>query len=97
MPEYSGDAYTAADKVIKAVTDVSLIDHSAGRDEIARVFDEQLWNGNWISSTDFDPALGFKDLRFYQEDEFDQHLDEDETPDEDDFIAYIDGHYVYFA
>lgn len=91
---FSADAYRAADEIITDVKNATGIDYSWNRDEIAEVFDEYLWNGNWDWITDFAPPM--RDLRFIQEDEFDQHATSD-MPDHDEQICYSAGHYVFFS
>lgn len=80
-----------ADDVIKALLEVGH-DYTAKREQIARLFDEQLYDGNWDSSTDF--GDGTPDLRLIQEDEYDQHMDDDDKPET---ITYAAGHYVMLA
>lgn len=89
---YSTQAYKAADEVIEDLKSLGF-HYENGREEIARVFDESLWNGNWDSSTEFE---SLRDLRFIQEDEFDQSMDEDDKPGED-YLSYSSGHYVFFS
>lgn len=91
---YSKDAYSHADDIINSLNKNVGRDYSSGREEIARLFDEVLWHGNWDASTDFDGSLD--DLRFIQEDEYDQHMDEDEDKPED-YLVYAGGHYVFEA
>jgi len=80
-----------ADEVIKALLKEGL-DYSAKREDIARLFDEQLYNGNWDCTTDFED--GTPDLRLIQEDEYDQHMDDEVKPEP---ITYAAGHYVILA
>jgi hypothetical protein len=82
-----------ADKVIADILAHGGKDYSAARQEIADLFDETLWNGNWDATTDFNPGL--PNLRFIQEDEYDQHMD-DERPSKK-MICYSCGHYVFPA
>lgn len=81
------EALTAADEVIDALKKHGL-DYSAYRDTIAQeAFDEGLLEGNWDVTVTFDdPKL--KDLRFIQEDEYDQHMDDD-APEHDDMVCYV--------
>lgn len=98
---YSADAYESADKVIAGLKTVGH-DYTAGREEIARLFDEELWHGNWDSTTSFvenaaTSETGLRDLRLIQEDEFDQSMDEDEADGlRDEMLGYW-GHYVFLA
>ena len=80
-----------ADEVIKALL-AEGHDYTDKRDDIARLFNEQLYEGNWDSSTDFED--GTPDLRLIQEDEYDQHMDDDDKPET---ITYAAGHYVMLA
>jgi hypothetical protein len=92
----SQQSYSAADEVIEDLKSLGF-DYSQGREEIARVFDEDLWNGNWDSSTDFemDYQPNMRDLRFIQEDEYEQHMEDDEDKPTND-LCYSAGHYVFF-
>ena len=92
---FSAEAYRAADEIITDVKQATGIDYSGEREKIAETFDEDLWNGNWDSSTDFEHPV-IRDLRFIQEDEFDQHASDD-MPDHDEQICYSAGHYVFFV
>jgi hypothetical protein len=89
--EISTDAYHAADDVIDTLKRQRQVDYSTKRDEIARHFDDVVWHGNWVSHLRFEN--GTPSLNFYQEDEYDQHMDEDEKPDIDD-VVYAAGHYI---
>lgn len=77
-----------ADQVIKALLEHGL-DYSHKREAIAQLFDDYLYNGNWDCSTDFDN--GTPDLRLIQEDEYDQHMEDEDRPDT---LTYAAGHYV---
>lgn len=95
--EFMWESYDSADAVINKILTFTGKDYTAGREELARLFDEELFNGNWDSSTDFGDAA-LPDLRLIQEDEYDQSMDNDDSrPDEDDQICYAAGHYVFFA
>lgn len=92
--EYMTESYSAADDVIDALKTLGF-DYTDGREEIARCFDEGIFNGNWDYTTEFEDL---RDLRLIQEDEYDQSMDEDpDRPDEDDVIAEAGGVYVFFA
>jgi hypothetical protein len=80
-----------ADEVIKALQEHGL-DYTHKRDDIAQLFEEYLYNGNWDCTTDFED--GTPDLRLIQEDEYDQHMDDDLKPEP---IVYAAGHYVMLA
>lgn len=74
-------------------------DYSKHLNTIAeQLFDRGIFNGNWDSSTDLgDPEL--RDLRAIQEDEYDQHMDDDEKPDFDEQICFSAqaSAYVWFS
>ena len=93
---YMDAAYAEADYVIKKLNEISGLDYNVEREEIARVFDEDIWNGNWESTTDFDPAHGLNDLLVIQEDEYDQSMSDDEKPDWDDMLFSGSGYYVWY-
>ncbi|MNK40199.1 hypothetical protein D3C87_588420 [compost metagenome] len=96
MSDYMDESYSSADQVIKDLA-AQGHDYSAHREEIARVFDEYLFNGNWDSCTEID-LPDVQELRFIQEDEYDQHMDNDpDKPEWDDMLGYMAGHYVWFA
>lgn len=80
--------YRSADDVIRKLAEHGK-DYSSKRDDIARLFNEQLYQGFWDSSTSFDD--GTPDLRLIQEDEYDQHMDDDGKPE---YLCYAAGHYV---
>ena len=80
-----------ADEVIAALQKHGL-DYTAKRDHIAQLFSEYLYNGNWDCTTDFED--GTLDLRLIQEDEYDQHMDNDDKPET---LTYAAGHYVMLA
>lgn len=91
---YSEEAYKDADLVIFSAKHFGH-DYSAGREEIARIFDEDLWNGNYDSSTDFETAgIDLPEIRFIQEDEYDQSMDEEDLPETEPNF-YAAGHYVF--
>jgi hypothetical protein len=85
------DCLNCADDVIARLLKCGH-DYTAKRDEIARLFYEDLYNGIWDSSTDF--SDGTPDLRLIQEDEYDQHMDDEDKPEA---ITYAAGHYVMLA
>ena len=82
------EARRAADEVIAESAEEGH-DYSSKREDIARLFEDQLWKGNWDSSTTFED--GTKDLRLIQEDEYDQHMDDDTRPET---VTCAAGHYV---
>lgn len=71
----SEEASLAADEVVSILHRHNpKIDYSSKRDDIARLIDDDIWNGHWDTSTFFDD--GTPDIRLIQEDEYDQHMDE---------------------
>ena len=91
MIDQDTSCFAEADEVIKALL-AEGYDYTAKRDDIARLFDDYLYNGNWDCSTDFDD--GTPDLRLIQEDEYDQHMDDEDKPET---LTYAAGHYVMLA
>lgn len=87
------NALQAANEVIDAVNIATGLDYSQHREEIAKLFEDYLWNGEWDMATDLEEANGLENLRLIQEDEFDQHMDTDDL----ETICYSAGHYVLFA
>lgn len=75
-----------ADEVIRALLTQGY-DYAHKRAEIAELFDMQLYNGNWDATTFFDD--GTPELRFIQEDEYDQHMVE-----QPEYLVFAAGHYV---
>lgn len=96
MTEISKDGYAGADEIIEAMKGQGH-DYSAHRDQIAlELYEDGVWQGNWDSSTDFEDGL--PSLRLIQEDEYDQHMDDDEdAPEHDDIIAEVRGGYLFLA
>jgi hypothetical protein len=81
----------AADATINALEKEGH-DYSAKREDLAILF-ARLWQGNWDCTTAFQD--GTPDLRFIQEDEYDQHLSD--GPDIDSQLCFTKGHYVFFS
>jgi hypothetical protein len=97
MSDFMDESYAAADEVIEDVLAATGKDYSAVREEIAGVFDGYLFHGVWDMSTGIENTE-LKDLRFIQEDEYDQRMDDDpDKPDWDSQICYSAGHYVFFV
>jgi hypothetical protein len=90
------EALQAADEVIAGIKEANGLDYTPVRDDIAKLFHEDLFNGNWDSSTDFDPVHDLPDLRIIEENEYDQSMDNDPDRPEDE-IGYFAGHYVFEA
>lgn len=89
-----------ADSIIKAMSDANHGDYSAFREQIAvEVYTTGHYNGNWDVSffpQDHDESSVLAGFRVIQEDEFDQHMDDDEdAPDHDDMIAEVNNGYLF--
>lgn len=96
MGVYADDGLWEADEIIKDVLQKTGIDYAPGRDEIARMFVEYIWNGESEITTDFAPELGLRNLKLIQEDHYDQHMDEDEKPKWKDMLTFSSV-YVWYA
>lgn len=83
----SQEALEAADTVIDDIRNHHVHDYTSKRLEIADHFDNCLWCGNWDSALDFEDM---PTLRFIQEDEYDQHMDDDQP----EYDLYSEGHYI---
>jgi hypothetical protein len=80
----------AADLVIE-----KLPSYAPVREKIAELFEEYLWNGVWDMTLDTERD-DLPDLRFVQEDEYDQHMDDSEdSPDSELELCFVAGHYVF--
>lgn len=88
------EAVKLADRLIAAIKAENGTDYTPVRDELIAMFDDDLLNGNWDTTSDFGGAL--PDLRIIEENEYDQSMDEDEKPDWDSMIVNI-GYYVFPA
>lgn len=86
----SEDALREADNLILRIKEFNRLDYSSKRDEIAREFDEVLWDGEWDTTLQF---VDLPSIRLIQEDEYDQHMDDDEKLD---FDLQVNEHYVFF-
>lgn len=91
--ELSEDAISTANQVIKDLLEAGHGDYTAQREDIARVMDDDIWNGNWDAT--LEGTDGRADLRFIQEDEYDQSMDEDDKPEWDAMLASGSGFYVF--
>ena len=69
-------------------------DFSPHLNAIAEDIEKYVFNGNWDHTIDVE-VDGVPWIRVIQEDEYDQHMDEDDedTPSGDD-VDYVDGYYV---
>jgi hypothetical protein len=63
--------------------------------QLVEVFEEDLFQGNWDSTTDFED--GTPNLRIIQEDEFDQSMDEDEVEELEGRQLGYSGYYIFSA
>ncbi|EBS4516504.1 hypothetical protein DQT32_03640 [Salmonella enterica subsp. enterica serovar Braenderup] len=63
-------------------------------DKIAEDINDYVYNGNWDHTIDVE-VNGVPCIRVIQEDEYDQHMDEDDedTPSYDE-VDYVGGYYV---
>lgn len=63
-------------------------------DKIAEDINDYVYNGNWDHTIDIE-VDGVPCIRVIQEDEYDQHMDEDDedTPSYDE-VDYVGGYYV---
>jgi hypothetical protein len=99
----TADALQEADYIIECLKNMEEgVDYSAGRNEIARMFDEYIWNGCTDITTSFDECepgegQGLRDLLLIQEDHYDQHMDHDEDKPTWDSMLFMAGAYVWFA
>jgi hypothetical protein len=92
--EFMQESWQSADDVIETLKQAGH-DYSNNREEIAELFDEYLYNGNYDMTLEFSDK---PDSRFIQEDEFDQHMDDDEdVPKHEDQLCYAAGHYIFPA
>lgn len=87
-----------ADEIIKLLADNDQGDYSAFRREIALdIYDNGHFNGNWDSH--FNPDDYGSDLtgfRVIQEDEYDQHMDEDEDkPEVETMLGDVPNGYLW--
>lgn len=73
------------------------LDYSMHLDAIAeRLWDNGVWQGNDTNRTRLEDS-NLQDLVGYQEDHYDQHMDEDEDkPEWGTMIASVGGVYVWF-
>lgn len=78
-----------ADYLIVDILKKSGVDYSSKKEELAKCFVDDLWNANYDCTLTFDD--GTPEIRFLQEDEYDQHMDDDEKPDYD---FYSCGYYI---
>lgn len=85
-----------ADQLVDALKLHHNLDYSAVRQELAdQIWNDGHWQGNWDVTTDL--PEGYRNLRAIEEDEYDQHMDEDDSKPEWDDMATSDPIYVWFA
>lgn len=92
----SEEAVNNADHLIEVLKQHHNVDYTAVRLELAeQIWYNGHWEGNWDVTTDL--PEGHRNLRAIQEDEYDQHMDEDDgAPLWDDMLA-SNPVYVWFA
>jgi len=90
-------ALDSADTFIQDVKEAVNLDYTKHREAIADLYEHGHWNGSYDVCTRLhDKKL--PDLRFIQEDEYDQSMDEDEDrPEWDTMICSTDNGYVWYA
>lgn len=93
MDQPSNEALAEAEYLIVKIKKLNGNDYSGLKSEIALFFDNVMWQGNWDGTLAVDAEL--PNLRFIQEDEYDQHMDE--CDDKPDYDLYACGHYVIFV
>jgi len=91
--EISDEAYRTADQVIKDLIEAGHPSYESERQAIAQLFDEQLWNGNW--EADLETSSDLPDLKFIQEDEYDQSMSDEDKPEWETMLAFTQGHYIF--
>lgn len=84
-------ALDKADQLIEALKTEGL-DYSEYREELSKLWDDGLWEGNWDVTTDL-PA-GVRNIRIIQEDEYDQHMDDGPSWDS---MLFSRPEYTWFA
>lgn len=90
----SEQAKSEADEIVKSLLAKGL-DYSSRVGEIADMFDNILWRGDWTAV--LEASEGCPALLFIQEDEYDQSMPDDEKPDWDTMLAFDGGHYIFPA
>jgi len=98
IEEPNDESLRNADEIIKTLAETGHGDYSALRKEIALdIYDNGHFNGNWDSH--FNPDEYDSDLtgfRVIQEDEYDQHMDEDEDkPSWESMVADVPNGYLW--
>lgn len=85
-----------ADRLIATLNGAIGVDYTPVRAELAeQIFFNGHWEGNWDVTTDL--PLGFRNLRSIQEDQYDQHMDDDEDKPDWDKLIHTNPVYVWFA
>lgn len=84
-------ASTFIEKILK----VKGIDFTPHYDKISKDIEDYVFNGNWDHTIDVEDS-NFPNIRVIEENEYDQHMDEDDsdTPAWDDIID-VGGYYLH--
>ena len=69
------EAQELANELIDSIMKIKQIDYTAHKDVIVHDIKEYVFNGNWDHTIDID---GMQNIRMVHEDEYEQHMDEDE-------------------
>jgi hypothetical protein len=98
MPSYEEQVAESADTAIASLLASGCGDYTPHRAALIETF-KLLEEGNWDCTTDIDQdgAGALPDLRFIQEDEYDQHMDDGDKEELGEEIAFTNGHYVFEA
>jgi hypothetical protein len=98
MLTYAEELDKSADAAIADLLQAGAGDYTPHRAAFVEMY-KLLLNGNWDCTTDIDQeaAGGLPDLRFIQEDEYDQSMDDDDKEALGDEICFTGGHYVFEA
>lgn len=77
---------------------VNGLDYTHHAQDIESWANENMWNGDWDLTISFDeglPGPAVRDLRFIEETEYDQHMEDEDKPEDE--IGYVDGYYVFYV
>ena len=88
--DFSAGTINHANLIIAELLKFSGIDYTPKLFKIAKNYDNYLMRGHWYNTVEFEDE-NFPNIRLIQEDEYDQHMDDDEKPDYD---LFVDGYYV---
>ncbi len=90
------EASHKADDLITNLLEITGIDYSAHRHQLAKeIWYEGFWDGNNDITVEFEDGL--RSIRCIQEDEYDQHMDEDEDKPDWDKMLTSRPEYTWFA